>query len=364
MWRYQLDNYVGSAVLELDEHAALLSYEEYHPFGTTAYQARDTIAEVSLKRYRFIGKERDIETGFYYCSARHYCAWLGRWVSADPQGVDGGLNLYVYSKDNPVMLRDPGGREPGDNKEPAKQKPIGPPTAEEAAAEAGAAADAGAAAEQQSPVAPTVENVANAEAEAKAEADAEGGTCGGEPQVCEAPPPPPPPPKPAPRKLRPWSKTDQTIRLISAAERRGFPVPDFVKDSLLKDAAYDDGFSGPGLVTIGPHNAVTEAEKHGAQMFYMPSYYNEAINGAWLQGAIDARRSISIVRSDLSCGYPEHEGTVFPAKCRRWIGGRTRAIPISASTRSSPGRTTRRRRTRAKALVWSSVLNGLLIRAA
>ena len=37
--RYQLENQLGSAMFELDEHAALLSYEEYHPFGTTAYHA-------------------------------------------------------------------------------------------------------------------------------------------------------------------------------------------------------------------------------------------------------------------------------------------------------------------------------------
>ncbi len=37
--RYQFDNLVGSVCLELDEHAAIISYEEYYPFGGTSYQA-------------------------------------------------------------------------------------------------------------------------------------------------------------------------------------------------------------------------------------------------------------------------------------------------------------------------------------
>jgi YD repeat-containing protein len=37
--RYQLGNHLGSAALELDDRAQVISYEEYHPYGTTAYQA-------------------------------------------------------------------------------------------------------------------------------------------------------------------------------------------------------------------------------------------------------------------------------------------------------------------------------------
>jgi len=113
--RYQLDNHLGSAIVELDSAAALLSYEEYHPFGTTAYRARAAIAEVSLKRYRFLARERDEETGFAYCGARHYCEWLGRWFNPDPKGVEGGVNLYAYCGDNPIGHRDPGGRDPNDS---------------------------------------------------------------------------------------------------------------------------------------------------------------------------------------------------------------------------------------------------------
>ena len=46
--RYQFDNHLGTACLELDETAAVITYEEYYPFGTTSYQAGRTLAEVSL----------------------------------------------------------------------------------------------------------------------------------------------------------------------------------------------------------------------------------------------------------------------------------------------------------------------------
>jgi RHS repeat-associated protein len=107
--RYQLGNHLGSASLELDRDGALISYEEYHPYGTTAFQAGRSAAEVSLKRYRYTGMERDEETGLNYHGARYYAGWLGRWCSCDPK--DTRQNLYEYVSNNPVRLYDPNGRD-------------------------------------------------------------------------------------------------------------------------------------------------------------------------------------------------------------------------------------------------------------
>lgn len=107
--RYQLDNHLGSASLELDKDGQILSYEEYHPYGTTSYQAGRTVAEVSLKRYRYTGKERDEETGLYYHGARYYACWLGRWTSCDPVGMVDGINLYRYAGNSPLRFVDPNG---------------------------------------------------------------------------------------------------------------------------------------------------------------------------------------------------------------------------------------------------------------
>ncbi|WP_409071735.1 SpvB/TcaC N-terminal domain-containing protein [Burkholderia ubonensis] len=107
--RYQFGNHLGSSSVELDVDAALIAYEEYHPYGTTSFQAGRSAAEVSLKRYRYTGKERDDESGLSYHEARYYASWLGRWASTDPLGLAEGPNVYVYCRNNPISRVDPTG---------------------------------------------------------------------------------------------------------------------------------------------------------------------------------------------------------------------------------------------------------------
>ncbi|XYI02092.1 RHS repeat domain-containing protein [Sorangium sp. So ce1128] len=107
--RYQLDNHLGSVSLEVDAAGLVIGYEEYHPYGTTAYWSASSAAEVSRKRYRYTGKEKDEETGLYYHGARYYAPWLGRWTAADPIGLQAGVNLYAYVSGNPIRLHDPTG---------------------------------------------------------------------------------------------------------------------------------------------------------------------------------------------------------------------------------------------------------------
>jgi RHS repeat-associated protein len=105
--RYIFDNQNGSACLELDEQARIISYEEYSPFGSTVYQAVRSRTEAP-KRYRFTGKERDQETGLYYHGARYYAPWLARWISCDDAEQ---VNRYCYVHNNPIRYDDPDGRD-------------------------------------------------------------------------------------------------------------------------------------------------------------------------------------------------------------------------------------------------------------
>jgi RHS repeat-associated protein len=84
-------------------------YEEMHPYGTSAYRSTPSATEVSARRYRYTGKERDEETGLDYFGARYYAPWLGRWTTADPLGLQAGLNLYLYGRASPVRFVDPSG---------------------------------------------------------------------------------------------------------------------------------------------------------------------------------------------------------------------------------------------------------------
>ena len=108
--RYQLSDHLGSASVELDENADIISYEEYYPFGSTSYRSGRTETEVKQKRYKYVLKELDNETGLYYYGARYYASWLGRFIAIDPKQHNyQNLNPYNYVANNPLNNTDPDG---------------------------------------------------------------------------------------------------------------------------------------------------------------------------------------------------------------------------------------------------------------
>jgi len=104
--RYQLGNHQGSASLELGVSGDVISYEEFRPYGTTAFHAGTNIVEDNNKRYRYTGKERDEETGFAYYGSRYYIGWVGRWIAIDPEGTVDGLNLFLFVGNNIINYID------------------------------------------------------------------------------------------------------------------------------------------------------------------------------------------------------------------------------------------------------------------
>jgi RHS repeat-associated protein len=111
LMRFQFDNHLGSACLETTEDGSVISYEEFHPYGTCAYSSGTATLDANPKRYRYSGKERDTESGLYYYGARYLAPWLGRWVSPDPAGFVDGVNLYAFVKGRPSSGWDAEGRE-------------------------------------------------------------------------------------------------------------------------------------------------------------------------------------------------------------------------------------------------------------
>jgi RHS repeat-associated protein len=120
--RYLFGNHLGSASLELDDEAQIISFEEYFPYGSSSYQAVRSQTETS-KRYRYTGMERDEETGLAHHGARYYANWLGRWTACDPIGLSDGVNLLAYSRGNPIKFSDTDGTQSReDPKSPIKAK--------------------------------------------------------------------------------------------------------------------------------------------------------------------------------------------------------------------------------------------------
>lgn len=105
--RYQHGDHLGSTAVELDGAGAVISYEQYHPYGSTAYQAVRSRTEAP-KRHRYCGRARD-RCGLSHHGARFYAPWLARWTSCDPIGIGDDANLYRYARSRPTCLVDPSG---------------------------------------------------------------------------------------------------------------------------------------------------------------------------------------------------------------------------------------------------------------
>ena len=55
------------------------------------------------------GGVNDAETGLVLCGYRYYDPVNGRWLTRDPIGTAGGVNVYAYCGNNGVMRNDPSG---------------------------------------------------------------------------------------------------------------------------------------------------------------------------------------------------------------------------------------------------------------
>ncbi len=67
------------------------------------------VTETVTNPLRFPGQYYDAKTGLHYNWNRFYDPGTGRYISADPIGLDGGMNLYAYSNNDPVNWIDPKG---------------------------------------------------------------------------------------------------------------------------------------------------------------------------------------------------------------------------------------------------------------
>jgi RHS repeat-associated protein len=81
----------------------------YDPFGNLL-AAVGPLAEANL--YRFSSKEWHRSSGLVYYGYRFYDPSLQRWVSRDPVGEKGGINLYGFVENAPNNKVDPYGESP------------------------------------------------------------------------------------------------------------------------------------------------------------------------------------------------------------------------------------------------------------
>jgi RHS repeat-associated protein len=94
---------LGSITAITDSSAAVVQSYTYDSFGmmkpSTSFR----------NSFTYTGREWDKETGLYYLRYRYYDPMDGRFISKDPIGFKGGINLYGYVKNNPIKYIDPKG---------------------------------------------------------------------------------------------------------------------------------------------------------------------------------------------------------------------------------------------------------------
>ena len=83
---------------------------EYLPFGkATVDEDPDGDGQKVTLNLRFPGQYFDQETGLHYNYHRYYDPRTGRYLTSDPIGMLGGINLFTYVANNPVNEIDPYG---------------------------------------------------------------------------------------------------------------------------------------------------------------------------------------------------------------------------------------------------------------
>lgn len=77
----------------------------HDPFGRA-----DITTHTIENNLRFPGQYYDAETGLHYNYHRYYDPDTGRYLTPDPIGLEGGINLFAYANQNPINYIDPYGQ--------------------------------------------------------------------------------------------------------------------------------------------------------------------------------------------------------------------------------------------------------------
>ncbi len=95
---------IGSTMAITDQSENIVNQYAYSPYGRDLGKA-----ETRPQPFTYVGQHGVMaeQNDHYYMRARYYDADTGRFISEDPIGFEGGINLYAYASNNPVMFIDP-----------------------------------------------------------------------------------------------------------------------------------------------------------------------------------------------------------------------------------------------------------------
>lgn len=116
---YILEDHLGSSTIRLKHTpgGTKIDREEYYPFGDSSLRTFDK------KKYQYVGKEKDSESGLYYYGARYYTAWTCRFISVDPLAAKyAHLNPYNNAGNKVINQKDIDGLQAENEKESQSSK--------------------------------------------------------------------------------------------------------------------------------------------------------------------------------------------------------------------------------------------------
>jgi len=102
---FYLKDHLGSIRAVINQNNVLVEAQDYDPWGHIA-----RMWDTTSTNYKFVGKERDIESSYDYFGARYYDSRIGRWGQSEPL-LDKYLSYspYLYGLSNPINLIDANG---------------------------------------------------------------------------------------------------------------------------------------------------------------------------------------------------------------------------------------------------------------
>jgi RHS repeat-associated protein len=99
-----LRDHQGSVMALVDSAGHIVNRYRYDPWGIS-----ESAVEGVVNPLQYNGRDNDTGTDLYYYRARWYSAGLGRFISEDPVGLEGGINPLAYVGNDPVNYSDPTG---------------------------------------------------------------------------------------------------------------------------------------------------------------------------------------------------------------------------------------------------------------
>lgn len=104
LYYFPISDNNGNIIKYVNESGQIVAQCEYDDFGRMLSL---TGSHADLFNIWASTKYLDKETGLYYYGYRFYSPDLRCWLTRDPLGEEGGLNLYEFAQNNPMAMFDP-----------------------------------------------------------------------------------------------------------------------------------------------------------------------------------------------------------------------------------------------------------------